>query len=69
MKSIWYLVGLVLGTMGVIIFLQGLYALLAGHPDTTVLGRSHPDLWWGGVMIVVGLLFILVHRNSSASKQ
>jgi len=63
MKPIWYFVGLILSIMGVIIEINGIFLL--SHPSTEikVLSYLHPDIWWGGVMIIVGLIFLLKNRK------
>ncbi len=65
MKSIWYMVGLVLAAMGALIFATGIY--LAVEPPGARIAMSHlqPDLWWGAVMFVVGGVFIFTHRNKT----
>ena len=63
MKSIWYLVGLMLLSMGAIITLSGAYHFLNPPETQTIMGHLHPDLWWGLVMVVVGLIFFLGGRN------
>ncbi|NOX38205.1 MAG: hypothetical protein GXO78_11805 [Calditrichaeota bacterium] len=64
MKSIWYFVGLVLITMGAIIFLTGLYIWMGGLQTQTVLHHLHPNIWWGGLMILSGILFF-IRKNDS----
>jgi hypothetical protein len=69
MKPIWYFVGLILLVMGGIIFLAGLYGLLVrplGPPK--VLGSLHPDIWWGGFMVLAGAFFFLAGRKSKAGR-
>ncbi len=63
MKPIWYFVGLILSLMGTIIFLTGLYTLY--HPESTqkVLSQTHPDIWWGALMTVIGLIYVLFNRK------
>lgn len=63
MKSIWYLVGLMLLVMGAIIALTGAYQLVNPPETQTVMGHLHPDLWWGVLMVVVGLIFFFGGRN------
>jgi hypothetical protein len=65
MRPIWFFVGLILAVMGGIIFATGLYDLLAGVEPRTVLARLHPAVWWGGLMVIAGLLFIVLNRKSS----
>jgi hypothetical protein len=65
MKPIWFFVGLVLLVIGAVITATGLYDLLAGVESKTVLARLHPSVWWGGLMVVAGLIFVLANRNST----
>jgi hypothetical protein len=69
MKPIWYFVGLILMVMGGVILLTGLYSLFVrplGPPK--VLGSLHPDIWWGAVMTLAGVVFFLVGRKSRGDK-
>jgi uncharacterized membrane protein YgdD (TMEM256/DUF423 family) len=63
---IWFFVGGTLLVYGIIILATGLAAL--AHPSAVqvALQKSHPnaswfffhaDIWWGGIMIVVGGLY------------
>ena len=63
MKPIWYFVGLVLLIMGAVILATGIYDLWARVPSKTVLAHLHPNIWWGAIMVVAGLVFILVNKN------
>ena len=62
-KSIWYFVGLLLLTVGSIIFLTGIYLLISSSQGNTVLAELHPDVWWGGFMIVMGVIFLLTNKK------
>ncbi len=63
MKPIWYFVGLILLTMGGIIFLSGIYLLIDPPAVKTVLSETHPNIWWGAVMILFGLLLYWKNRK------
>ncbi len=63
MKPIWYFVGLVLVAMGGLIMLSGIYYLATGNYHQTVLANLHPEIWWSGVMIIVGVVFLILSRN------
>lgn len=64
MKSIWYFVGLMLSAMGAVVLIAGIANYLSPPARETVLSQLHPALWWGGVMIVVGLIFFLLNRKT-----
>ncbi len=66
MKPIWYLVGLMLLAVGLEVMGAGIYHVFVPPDRTTELGNLRPDLWWGGIMIVAGLIFTLTHRNGKA---
>jgi FtsH-binding integral membrane protein len=63
MKPIWYFVGLMLSAMGVVVLIAGIANYLSPPARETVLFRLHPELWWGMVMIVVGLVFFFMNRK------
>mgnify|MGYP000262275487 CR=1 FL=1 len=58
MLPIWFFVGLMLTVIGSIVTAMGVYYLVGPEPPT-VLGHLNPDLWWGGVMVVSGLAFLI----------
>ncbi len=64
MKSIWYLVSLVLLVMGALVFLAGILEALfptVSHP--TVLANLHPGIWWGAIMLIAGAIFFFKFRT------
>jgi len=65
MKSIWYLVGLLLLAMGTVITVTGMYHLVVPPETPPVLYSLHPDLWWGLVMVVAGAIFFFGARRSA----
>ncbi len=66
MRSIWYFVGLMLLVVGVIIFITGLYYMISPAKSQTVLYELHPDVWWGFIMAVVGVVFLLTSGRRKA---
>ncbi|HKJ68681.1 MAG TPA: sodium/solute symporter [bacterium] len=58
MKPIWYFVGWVLLIMGAIIAVTGIYYLIVPTSGDTVLAELRPNLWWGGIMVLAGLIFL-----------
>ena len=58
MFSIWFFVGLMLTVLGFIIFSMGIYYIF--EPETqTRLASLNPSLWWGAIILVAGLLFLI----------
>ncbi len=65
MKSIWFFVGIILTVMGGIIILGGIYNLIEPPAIKTVLANTHPDLWWGSIMVVFGSFMYLKNRKQN----
>lgn len=65
MKPIWYFVGMILLAMGGIIFLYGIYSLINPPEVKKVLAETHPDIWWGLVMILFGGFMFWKSRKQS----
>jgi FtsH-binding integral membrane protein len=63
MKSIWYLVGLMLLAMGAVITVAGIVQYLDPESVHTVLSELHPSLWWGLIMLASGALFAVAGKN------
>lgn len=63
MKSIWFFVGLTLSIMGVLVVVAGVLDYLTPPARSTVLASTHPSLWWGGVMIIAGTIFLLREKK------
>ena len=66
--SIWFFVGLMLTTYGFIITLSGVYFLF--HPqNNTALAQLNPNLWWGMIMLLSGVIFLIAGIKDFASMQ
>ena len=65
MKPIWYFVGLMLLVMGGLIFVAGIYQFLNPPPVPTVLAETHPGIWWGAFMALVGVGMYLLTRKQT----
>ena len=63
LKTIWYLVGIVIFIMGVLVLLAGLIDAFSASPPETVLADLHPSIWWGAAMVVTGGIFLLSNRG------
>jgi hypothetical protein len=56
---IWFFIGALLVTYGVLITAAGLYSLLFPPPEESriALYHLHSDIWWGAIMSLVGLFY------------
>ena len=59
MISIWFFIGVLLLVYGVLILGAGIYDLMnpAAHP--VVLSELHAGIWWGSLLIVLGVVYSL----------
>ena len=57
--SIWFFIGLSLAVNGAVIFARGIYELMYPPEVQVVLSNLHANIWWGGVLLVLGLFFSL----------
>ena len=57
--SIWFFIGLSLAGNGAVIFARGIYELMYPPEVQVVLSNLHANIWWGGVLLVLGLFFSL----------
>ena len=57
---VWFFVGVLLLTYGIIIFISGLVEW--SSPSTVVLAELHAPVWWGAVLVVLGLVYTLKFR-------
>ena len=60
MIPVWFFVGVILLIYGVIILATGIYEI--SNPPSTVLANLHPALWWGGLLTVVGAIYVYVYK-------
>lgn len=55
--SIWFFVGVSLLGNGLLIFGAGLYEFFYPPANPVVLFRLHANLWWGAVLLLLGILY------------
>jgi hypothetical protein len=56
--AIWYFIGLLLTVYGVLVLGASLYDLVAGVQRNTVLAEVHIGVWWGILLLIVGLVYV-----------
>jgi len=59
MVPVWFFVGVILLIYGVLILATGIYEF--SNPPSTVLANLHPALWWGGVLTILGGVYVYIH--------
>ena len=59
---IWFFIGVLLSIYGLMIFGYGLWELITGHLAHVVLARLHAPVWWGAIMLVLGLFYLVRFR-------
>jgi hypothetical protein len=62
--SIWFFIGILLTIYGALIFGYGLFELITGQLANVVLANLHAPVWWGGLMLVLGLVYSVNFRPS-----
>jgi len=59
MIPVWFFVGVILLIYGVIILGEGIYEF--SSPPPTVLASTHPALWWGALLTVIGGIYVYLY--------
>jgi hypothetical protein len=59
MISIWFFIGLLLLIYGVLILGSGIYELNNPPEHPVVLAGLHAAIWWGALLLVLGLIYTL----------
>jgi hypothetical protein len=55
--SIWFFIGVLLTTYGAMIFAYGVFELATGQLANVVLANLHAPVWWGALMLALGLFY------------
>lgn len=59
--SIWFFIGISLAVNGAIILATGVYELVSPPEHPVVLASLHANVWWGALLLALGLFFSLRH--------
>ena len=66
---IWFFIGLLLTISGVMIFGYGIYEAVSGSfPPGVQLTQLHTPLWWGGVLLLLGIVYVIKFRPGRSDK-
>lgn len=61
--AIWFFIGVLLLVYGVMIFGYGIYELATGsYPAGVQLTNLHTPIWWGGTLLIIGVLYVVKFR-------
>jgi hypothetical protein len=65
MISIWFFIGVLLFAYGLLITAAGIYEYVAPPGETTVLAELHAGIWWGAVILAMGVFYTWRFRPRS----
>ncbi|HOY99732.1 MAG TPA: hypothetical protein PLL55_10075 [Candidatus Aminicenantes bacterium] len=68
MISIWFFIGLLLTVYGVLILGAGIYDLIVPGRHNVVLRELHAGVWWGALLIVIGVVYLVFFRPKRTGK-
>ena len=57
--EIWFFIGALLFAYGVLIIAAGVYYLFNVPVRQIALSELHPDLWWGAMLLILGLVYCI----------
>lgn len=60
--SIWFFIGLLLDVYGVLICGTGIYEFFNPPEHSVALAQYHASLWWGALLLVLGLIYTVKFR-------
>jgi hypothetical protein len=61
---IWFFIGLLLMVYGVLILGCGIYNVISPPENPVKLANLHMDIWWGILLLVIGLFYSIKYRPS-----
>ena len=59
---IWFFIGLLLGTYGLLILGAGIYDLINPQDRGIVLAKLHAPVWWGALLLALGIFYSVKFR-------
>jgi hypothetical protein len=61
---IWFFIGVLLAIYGVLILGCGIYNVIYPPEHPVELANLHADIWWGILLLVIGLIYTIKYRPS-----
>jgi hypothetical protein len=66
---IWFFIGVLLVVYGLMILGYGVYEWQTGsYPPLVQLTNLHTPVWWGGLLALLGLFYVVKYRPGRAGK-
>ena len=65
---IWFFIGLLLVIYGALIAGYGLYEVASGNYANVQLNHLHTPLWWGGLLLLLGIFYCVKFRPGRSAK-
>ena len=62
--SIWFFNGILLTVYGVLVLAYGIFELATHQTANVVLANLHAPVWWGAILLVLGLVYSVRFRPS-----
>ncbi len=63
--SIWFFIGVLLTAYGALVLAYGLFELVTHQTANVILANLHAPVWWGGLLLALGLFYGLRFRPNS----
>jgi hypothetical protein len=63
MRSIWFLVGLIMFAIGSIVIVAGIFDLFYPSDQNIRLANLHANIWWGAIIALTGIVYIVKNKN------
>jgi hypothetical protein len=60
--SIWFFIGVLLTIYGAMILAYGIWELITGNLANVILANLHAPVWWGAIMLLLGLFYSVRFR-------
>jgi heme/copper-type cytochrome/quinol oxidase subunit 3 len=60
--SIWFFIGVLLTVYGALIAGYGVVEMSTGKTAHVILANLHAPLWWGGLLLTLGLFYLIKFR-------
>ncbi len=65
---IWFFIGVLLVTYGLLITGYGIYELVTGQLADVALSQAHAPVWWGATLLALGIFYMVKFRPGKAKQ-